>query len=371
MRIGLSCTSIEPAISQGKIDGIGTYTKNLLAEFSHLGHHVVPISFPHPDLNTSTYEGGYIFPFSYTKATLVSMLKPLHTQLNIDIFHTTDHMIPKLKNIPIVATVHDAMMFKYPQWYFSAKFGVLKKWLRKLSFQWADHVITGSHSMIPELVEYCGIKAKNISVVYDGISPCWQETITTQEKRQVIEKFHLPPAFILFAGTLQPKKNLPRLIQAYFQLPIELQNNFPLIVVGRTGWDAEESIASIKELEMNKKGIWLNYVTIEELRALFQLATIYAHPSLHEGFGLTLLQAFAAQTPVLTSNITAMPETAGGAAYLVNPHNVEEIREGLKNLLIDAELRDNLIEKGNRRMKDFSWRKCAEETVKVYQTIVK
>lgn len=376
MRIGLSCTTIEPAITQGKIDGIGTYTKNLYQEFLQRGRTVVPVSFPNRDLTGSAYPGGMLLPFSYTASTMASLANPLpfslHGALNqhIDLFHATDHMIPKLKNVPIVATVHDALMFKYPKWFYNTRFASLKKWARKRSLAWANHVITGAHAMVPELVEFCGIPAEKISVVSDGISPWWSEKVSDENKIRLLAKFKLPEKFILFTGTLHPKKNLPRLVQAFLQLPVDIQKEFPLVVAGRAGWDTEASLAAIKILENKQCGRWLDYVTIEELRALFQSAALYTHPSLHEGFGLTLLQAFASGVPVLTSNITAMPETAGGAAYLVDPLSVESIREGLKTLLTNAELREQMVKKGLGRVKEFSWAKCAQQTLAVYESIV-
>ena len=151
-------------------------------------------------------------------------------------------------------------------------------------------------------------------MVYHGITPQWHEKFSAEERARILTRFNLPPKFILFTGTLHPKKNLPRLIKAFLHLPKELKQEYPLIIVGRSGWDTEESLAAINILEAQKCGRWLDYVNLEELRALFQSATLYAHPSLHEGFGLTLIQAFASGTPVLTSNITAMPEIAGDAA---------------------------------------------------------
>lgn len=375
MRIGLSCTTIEPALTEGKIDGIGTYTKNLYEEFLHRGKQIIPVSFPNQGLRASAIPGGKVFSLSYTASTMTSLVNPfsLHSDLkqHIDLFHATDHMIPKLKNIPVVATVHDALMFKYPKWFYNTRFATLKKWARKKSLAWADHVITGAEAMIPELVEFCGIPPEKISVVADGISPWWSEKLSVDEKNALLAKFKLPKNFILFTGTLHPKKNLPRLIAAYLQLPEDIQKEFPLIVAGRAGWDTQESLNAIKNLEAKQCGRWLDYVSLEELRALFQSATLYTHPSLHEGFGLTLLQAFASGTPVLTSNVTAMPETAGGAAYLTDPLSVEAIREALKTLLTSPGLRAELVAKGEERVKDFGWGKCAEQTLRVYASVMR
>src|SRR6185437_11239349 len=117
------------------------------------------------------------------------------------------------------------------------------------------------------------------------------------------------------------------------------------------------------------KGAWLNYVSYDDLRILFQCATLYVHPSLHEGFGLTILEAFASQTPVITSRVAALPEIAGNAARLIDPLSVDEIKEAMTTLLLKEYLRNELIQKGNMRAKEFNWDKCAEETVRIYHTL--
>lgn len=375
MRIGLSCTTLEPSLTVEKIDGIGTYTKNIHEELISRGVSVTPISFPNKFLKRSDLPNGKLFPWSYGASILLSRLTPLSfsnqtIESNIELFHSTDHMIPKFKKIPVIATIHDGLMFQSSPFIPGKRLTYLKILARKKSLDWASHVITGSSAMIPELIESCGIHPEKISVVPDGISPWWFEALSEEKIKEVLKTLRLPSKFVLFAGTLHPKKNLPRLIDAYLELPEDLIKEYPLIIVGKKGWNANESLSAIQKLEAKKGGRWLNYVTIDELRILFQAATVYLHPSLHEGFGLTLLQSFASKTPVLTSNITAMPETAGGAAYLVDPYSVLQIKEGIKKLLINSTLRQELILKGETRVQEFSWQKCVDGILKVYQAVL-
>ncbi|MDR3477419.1 MAG: glycosyltransferase family 1 protein [Gammaproteobacteria bacterium] len=376
MRIGLSSTTFEPGIARGKIDGIGMSTKNLYEEYKKLNLEVTPFYYPQKMREPVTTElpNSQSLLLPYMWSTITSLVTPgfsLYRGLekHIDIFHTTDHMVPKLKNIPIVATINDSLMFKHPEWH-SVRFAHLKKFARKQTLNWANHFITISQTMVQEAVEFAGVKEEKISVVHLGVSPWWSETVSVEEKAAVLKKFNLPSKFVLFTGTLQQKKNLPRLIAAYLELPLDLQAEYPLVVVGRAGWGMEESLTAIQNLTDKKRGHWLKYVSIDELRVLFQATTAYLHPSLHEGFGLTLLEAFASKTPVLTSNVAALPEIAGDAAYLVDPYSTDEIRDGMKALLTDSSLREQLVMKGNRRVQDFSWEKCARETLKVYQTVL-
>lgn len=376
MRIGLTCTTIEPAITHGHIDGIGTYTKNLYETLISLGQNVIPYSFPNTQRSiTSAFPQGKFFPWSYSTSTLASLILPSRFYSNlkkhIDILHVTDHMLPKVHNLPVVATICDALMFNNENWHWDTiKLGNLKKWLRKKTLHWADHYITISHAMVPELVEYIGIPEKKISVVYLGVQKEWFEKAHDTQKQAVLKKFNLPPNFLLFTGTLQHKKNLPRLVKAYLKLPSDIQDAFPLIIVGRPGWGTHESLAAIQQLTDAKKGFWLKYVDIDDLRVLFQCASLYVHPSLHEGFGLTLLEAFASETPVLTSNVKALPEVAGGAAYLVDPYSVSDISKGIENVLTSSTLREELVWKGKDRVKEFSWEKCMEETLNIYNRVI-
>jgi len=269
----------------------------------------------------------------------------------------------------VIATIHDAEMFKRHQWIKNRHLQHLKSWGRKKSLDWVSHFITISQAMIPELTQDCGIPEEKISVVYNGISSWWFEKVTAEVKNQTLAKLHLPEKFLLFVGTLNHRKNLPRLVKAYLALPSDIQQTYPLIVIGKAGWDSKESALAVQQLETKRAGRWLRYISDEDLRVLFQCASLYLHPSLHEGFGLTLLQSFASSTPVLTSNVAAMPEIADDAAYLVNPDSEEEIRAGMLKLLTSPSLCEDFIKKGDERVKQFSWEKTAKATLAVYDKI--
>lgn len=375
MRIGLTCTTIEPAITQGKIDGIGTYTQHLLENLQQMGHHVTPWSFPQKRIPTGL-KGGQFFRFPYTTSTLASLLTPARYSFDhavsehIDLLHVTDHMLPKLPRTPVVATLCDAIMFKHADWHWdSIRMANLKKWARKKTIGWADHYITISDAMIPELVEHLHLPPEKISVVHLGIADSWFETMSDEKRHQVLQQLKLPEHFLLFTGTLQHKKNLPRTIEAYLALPNDIQDTYPLVIAGRAGLGHKESMLAIHKLTSAKKGVWLDYVSLDALRALFQSASAYLHPSLHEGFGLTLLEAFASATPVITSNVTALPEIAGDAAMLVDPYSVESIREGIQKVIINNTLQQTLVQKGLDRAKQFTWKACAEKTLSVYRSL--
>lgn len=374
MRIGLTCTTIEPRLTNGKIDGIGMYTQTLLNQFQKRNLSVTPFSYPgfRSGMRSSELPQGEIFPLPYRPARFISFAKPISNLIykkipqQIDLLHSTDHMIPRVTKIPMIATIHDTLMFRTPPWQHS-KYDLFKNYLRKKTTTWVKHFITISHAMVPELVEYLNIDEKNISVVHNGLSDWWKIKISDTEKNQVLKKFNLPPKILLHTGTLQPRKNVPRIIAAYLELPKDIREEYPLVIVGRAGWHTEETLHAINKLKSEKAGYWLDYVSNEELRALFQCAKLYLCPSLHEGFGLTVLEAFASKAAVISSNVAALPEIAGDAAILVDPYSTSELKNAIQKALTNETLHCQLIEKGVIRLNDFSVEKCAEQTLKVYE----
>ncbi len=377
MRIGLGCTMIEPIVSKGQIDGVGFYTKHLLHELNHAQQTVLPFSFP-PMKKCRAQSGiahGQMLTLPYMAHTAISLATPRafpcysHLEKQIDIFHATDHLVPKLKKTPVIATLHDGLILTHPQWY-ASRFRHLKNSIRVKSLRWADHVITISQSMLKETVEFWGIKEEKISVVHNGITDWWFESVPDVQQKSVITKLGIPENFLLVVGTLQPKKNIPNIVQAYLKLPADIKQQYPLVIVGKAGWNTEESLAAIHTLLEQKAGYWLHYLPDEDVRGLFQATRLYLHPSLHEGFGLTILQAFASRVPVITSNITAMPEVAADAACLVDPYSCDEMTTAMQTLLTDETLCREYVQKGYERAKQFSWKKCADETVKIYQKIL-
>lgn len=181
--------------------------------------------------------------------------------------------------------------------------------------------------MVPDLVEYWGVDENQISVIYQGISDWWLEKISVAEKEVVLNKFNLKKKFFLSVGTLQPRKNFSRIIQAYQLLPEAVQKEYKFVLVGKDGWQSTEIRNEIMRMTAENKVAWLQYVTQKELRILYQSAQLLLFPSLSEGFGWPILEAFASSIPVITSNTTSLPEIAGNAAYFVNPCSVEEISQ--------------------------------------------
>jgi len=182
----------------------------------------------------------------------------------------------------------------------------------------------------------------------------------------VQEDHELPPRFVLFVGSMEPRKNLARLVEAYAGLPSDLQRQFPLLIAGPAGW---KNTAIQRAIDRNPRVRTIGYVRRGLLPALYHLASLFVYPSLYEGFGMPLVEAMAARTPVITSNVSAMPEVAGDAAVLIDPLSVEELRDAMERVLTDAELAADLADAGYKRAQDFQWERTAAATKVFFETV--
>lgn len=285
-----------------------------------------------------------------------------------DLLHATDHFIPKLRGIPVVATLHDAIPLSHPEW-INYSFKTVKNALWKRSAHWTDQVITVSEDSKREIVRWFGIPPERISVTPLGVGRQWFAEIPQKELERVRLKHALPERFFLFVGTVQPRKNVGRLLEAHRSLPAKLRREVPLVVAGRAGWLCEAEVAA---LEGGDDGAlrYLRHVPEDDLMPLVKQASVMVLPSLHEGFGLPVLEAFAAGTPVVSSNAGAIPEVAGDAAILVDPLDVNALAQAMRQVVEDTPLAGALRAKGRERAKQFTWQRTAKLTEDVYRKVL-
>jgi glycosyltransferase involved in cell wall biosynthesis len=182
-----------------------------------------------------------------------------------------------------------------------------------------------------------------------------------------MKRYNLPEKFILYVGTLEPRKNIVRLLQAFSG--VHEKTGVPLTIVGKKGWKYKEIFNTFLDLNLEEKVLFTGYVEPEELPALYNLATLFVYPSLYEGFGLPPLEAMQCGCPVVTSSVSSLPEVVGDAAIKVNPRSIQEIEQAMCRLLSDENLRNNYIEQGVKQAEKFSWERCARETYQVYQEV--
>lgn len=374
MDIGLSATRLMDFSGQPKeLDGIGQYTKMLAQCLGSAGNNIHYYYFRHLKECKKQACSQQLFltqPFNLYSCLLPPQIA-LHQKIEsqVDIFHSTDYLIPRLHNTPVIATLHDAIMLKHTDMV-SYRFRALKNYLLKKSASWADGVIAISHYIIPDLVKYFGVPEKKIHVVYNGIADEWFTELDENQTQTILNKYQIKKDYLLCVGTLQPRKNIARLTRAFLKLPKHLKQNYQLIVIGKKGWMYEETMEAIQELQDKKLGMWISYVTDEELKAIYQKATGLVFPSLSEGFGYPIVEGFASKIPVVSSNQTSLPEVAGNAALLFNPYKENKITEALEALLTNSTLRAELVQKGLKQVQKFRMDVYKDNIFRVYNNFM-
>ncbi|GAB7527848.1 glycosyltransferase family 1 protein [Pseudomonas sp. 3A(2025)] len=378
MNIGLSCTVWAGGARTGHLDGIGIYSRALWQGLNALSQH--------HDLRIKPYAFGKnlpAMPFGTPQvlardfrihAVLGGVLKrPLSNSgdiaRDVQLFHATDHHIPLIRGVPTVATIMDVIPLLHPEW-IKQDLKRLKSWLFINSIHRADHIITISDYSKQDMVTHLGIEPERISVTPLGVDPVYFQRVDSVEREAVLARHGLQPGFFLSIGTLQPRKNLLRVLDAFEQLPAEIRKAHPLIVVGRDGWHNEALLPRLEALQHRGEGRWLSYLPQNEVLALLQSAGALVFASLYEGFGLPAIEAFAAQCPLIASNSTSLPEVTGDAAWPVDPHNVDSIAAAMQAVLQQPEERERKVRLGLERARQFTWSACAQQTLEVYQKVL-
>lgn len=273
---------------------------------------------------------------------------------------------PNIKAARVICTVHDFSFLLQPHWHTKE----LVEYYNKNFFKYikkADHIITGSNFTKQEIINYLGIDAKNITVIYHGVNHDIYKPYPRVALQETKTKFKLPSDFLLFVGSIEPRKNLLTLLRAYNLLTPAQKQELPLILVGFSGWENKEIM---QELQKDKENIsYLGFVSDEELAHIYNLCTIFIYPSLYEGFGLPPLEAMACSTPVIVSNVASLPEVCGDAAIYIDPHNEENIKDSILILFNDKDLRDTLSQKAISQAASFSWEKSAAMHIEVFEKL--
>jgi glycosyltransferase involved in cell wall biosynthesis len=280
----------------------------------------------------------------------------------VDVLHGPAFVGPLTSACPCVITFHDLSFLFFPQGFRKLNRSYLRTFSR-LSARRARRVIAVSESTKRDLVKWYGLPAAKIDVVYNGVDTSFQP-VPTDQVNAFRSREGLPERFILFVGTLEPRKNVARLIEAYARLP---KGRPPLVLVGSKGWLYDEIFARVEALSLQGDVRFAGYVPVEALPYWYNAAELFAYPSLYEGFGLPALEAMACGTPVVTSTASSLPEVVGDAARLVDPGDVDALASAMEQVLADRDLRAQMREAGLAQSRHFSWETAARRTVESYR----
>lgn len=288
----------------------------------------------------------------------------------VDLVHNTKSSTSIINPCYSVVTIHDIIPIVYKQ---TEKFTNYLYWNLQipLAAKHANQIITVSESAKKDIVNYYKIREDKISVIYNGVSEKFRIIESKKELDQIKSLYSLPDKYILYVGTLQPRKNLPLLIKSYGKLVADKKITHKLLIVGREGWKYSAIFSLIKELHLEKDIIITGYIQDDDLPYIFNLANLFVYPSIYEGFGLPPLEAMACGIPVITSNTSSLPEVVGNAGIMINPYDVDCLAKVMFEALTNEGLRRDMIKKGLERSKLFSWEKTARETLKVYEETMK
>lgn len=337
--------------------GIGRYTADLIAVLSRYPD----VKFLYGVSNKKKLYRNRIYQYLWTQ-----VLVPIHIiKGHCKVYHYTDNFgVPFLKLCRYVVTVHDIIPIIFAEQYLRKPF---KRWLYIFLQGWAlrhaDMIITVSAFSKNDIISYFHIPPEKIKVIYPGLSEKFRE-YSKEEKAETVDKMQLSPHFILGIGGDEYRKNISTLIQAFTLLQQQYGYLGQLIIVGRVSEAFKKYFASYQDVKL------VGLISDADLVSLYNTADIFAFPSLYEGFGLPVLEAMACGTPVVTSNVSSMPEIAGTAAKYVDPHNVSEIAAVLHQVLSDKNLSESMRIEGKKQAFRYSCSKSADQVYAVYKDLL-
>lgn len=284
------------------------------------------------------------------------------------LYHEPNY-VPLPHDGPLVLTVCDLSCFDHPETHPLERVRLMQRDM-PAAIERADHIIVISEATGAALQRWFNVDPARISNTYLAADPRFQPLAQAATMPMLNGLDLSPGAYVLCVGTLEPRKNLATLFAAYAGLPAALRQRFPLVVAGMSGWNTEGLMKSAAELLRRNELRLLGYVSDEALPALYAGAAAFCYPSRYEGFGLPALEAMASGVPVITSNQTSLPEVVGDAGLLLDPDDVDGMRESLRRLLEDRVFAKELGLRGLDRSRMFSWDRCARETFAVYERVM-
>jgi glycosyltransferase involved in cell wall biosynthesis len=366
----------------GKRAGIGVYTLNLikhLAKIDTRNDYLICGNSYRKRIDESITSYFQKYPnFSYRFLrlpgkifnALAVQIPLLSTELlfgQFDVYHETNY-IPLKSKAKTIITIHDMTFKTVPD---TLQEGIQRYFKKNLSIAAANatKIIAISNKTKEDIIRYFQVPENKIKVIYGGYDKSFRKIKNTNKLEQIRAKYHLPSSFILFVGTIEPRKNLNLLIQAYAKLPYVFRKNYKLVLAGQKGWVNESFYKEINKLDINNDIIFTGYLPDEDLLFIYNLADIFVYPSLYEGFGLPPLEAMACGVPVITSNSSSLPEVVGNAAILIDPYNTSELADAIERIYRNPNLYQEMSNKGLEQANKFSWEKCAKETLSVYEEV--
>jgi len=367
MRIGIDARKLHDF-------GIGTYLQNLLKELVRIDDDAEYVVLCRADDVAWLAEVSPRLRPIVTRADNYSLREQIEVpwrlwRAGVSLFHSPHYVLPILVPCPAVVTIHDCIHLMFPQ-YLPNRLAIF---YARLFMWWATRrarrVLTVSEASKRDILRFCRIPSDKVTVIYNAIDDRFRVPPPDEEIERIRERFQLHEPFVLYVGNVKPHKNLARLIEAVHHLHANGYDALKLLVIGSDISKYAELRRAIHTHNLHRYVRFLGFVPDRTLHILYRLASVFAFPSLYEGFGLPPLEAMACGAPVVTSNTSSLPEVVGDAAVLVDPTDARAIAEGLAHVLADRNLRADLQRRGVLRAQSFSWTESARAVRRIYGEI--
>ena len=356
--------------------GIGTYIRNLVHQLSRIDQETEYVLICRPqDLPRIRIPGPNFRavveparPYSISEQVRIPMTL---LREHIDLFHAPHYVLPPAIHCRSVVTIHDCIHLMFPQYLpgrLAHAYAKLQLWT---AAHRSDHILTVSEASKLDILRRFRIPADKVTVVYNAIDARLAREPADEEVDRVIARYQLRDPFALYVGNIKPHKNLERLIEAFHQLRQESAfEALKLVIIGDEISKYQGLRRAVHVHKLHKHVRFFGFVPLDTLAVLYQLASVFVFPSLYEGFGLPPLEAMYFGTPVVTSNVSSLPEVVGDAAMLVDPYSAESIADGMRRVLTDEHLRAFLRERGMARAREYSWEQSVRQIRDVYGEVM-
>lgn len=385
MKIGIDCRKILNP-EAGEVGGVAHYTYWLVQHLINFpSAHEFVLYFDYRMRDIAPFERANVtirfFPYSQYKRYLPFAYSHLLASAyissdNLDVFHSTTASTPLAYTKSSVVTVHDLAIYHHPEWFpshFLSRQSFSKKVLVPSTLRRASHIIAVSHFTKRDIIELFHIKPERISVIHEAVV---SEDVSPEQVAKTKKQFGLERPYVLFLGTIEPRKNISTIVEVFTDLMLKQKQTgpFDLVIAGGRGWNNESVFRTVSHSIARLQGShctihMIGAVSHEHKMGLLKGATLFVWPTFYEGFGLPVLEAMSVGVPVISSSSTAIPEVVNGSALLIDPMQSEQIYAAMESLLLHPDRRERLSEAGLQRVKEFSWQKTAEETLKVYERV--
>ncbi|HOY39421.1 MAG: glycosyltransferase family 4 protein [Bacteroidales bacterium] len=290
------------------------------------------------------------------------------SKCNIDLYHGLSNEIPlglNKRNIPCVVTIHDLIFLRYPELYRSVDRKIYHA-KSLASCKYADAIIAVSKQTKEDIINFYGIKPQKIEIIYQNCNPKFAEKISESEMQTVKDKYKIPENYILFVGTIEERKNVITILKAMQRFGIDK----PLLLVGKATPYVNTIIGYAENNHIEDKLFIRHQIPDADMPAIYQMADVFVYPSIFEGFGIPVLEAITSGVPVITSNISSLPEAAGPHSILTDPASVEMLGKSIIKVLNDSDLRANMIGMGYQHAQLFSEKAIAEKLINLYHSLI-